>query len=249
MTEWRCIVCNYTSTAEEPPEKCPVCGVDQSKFVPVEEELETAAADGRETAETPAGAPEGAGAPDSPAGSEPSGGRAPAQEDVAPASKPQTPGEIPSFIANAMRTVKEQLVKRRGHPISAHLPNGVLPAAVILLFLGLVFGRVALQDAAFYNLVLVVISMPVVIASGYLDWKAHYGGVYTPLIVTKIVCAVIVSVFGLVLVLWGAFSETYSWPYFLVHLIVLGAAGVAGYMGGKLVFGNNVRPPKKATEK
>ena len=80
--------------------------------------------------------------------------------------------------------------------------------------------------------------MPVVFFSGYLDWQAHYGGVYTSLIVTKIVCGVIVFVVGVVLLLWGMFSSGASWPFFLLHLIMLGAAGVAGYMGGKLVFGN-----------
>lgn len=41
---WRCMVCGYIHTGNEPPEACPVCGVDASKFEPVEEEIAVEAA-------------------------------------------------------------------------------------------------------------------------------------------------------------------------------------------------------------
>lgn len=36
--EWRCTVCDYIYTGNEPPEQCPKCGADKKAFVPVEEE-------------------------------------------------------------------------------------------------------------------------------------------------------------------------------------------------------------------
>lgn len=39
MKEWKCSVCGYLEKGDEPPEKCPVCGADKSKFVLVEEEM------------------------------------------------------------------------------------------------------------------------------------------------------------------------------------------------------------------
>ncbi|AEG59464.1 flavin reductase [Desulforamulus ruminis] len=36
MTQWRCTVCDYIHEGPEPPEECPVCGVDASHFVKVE---------------------------------------------------------------------------------------------------------------------------------------------------------------------------------------------------------------------
>ena len=33
MKEWRCTVCGYVHQGEWPPEKCPVCGADQWRFV------------------------------------------------------------------------------------------------------------------------------------------------------------------------------------------------------------------------
>jgi rubredoxin/uncharacterized membrane protein len=36
--KWKCTVCGYVHSGPEPPEKCPVCGADKSKFIPFEEE-------------------------------------------------------------------------------------------------------------------------------------------------------------------------------------------------------------------
>ncbi|MCW8800751.1 MAG: rubredoxin, partial [Desulfobacter sp.] len=38
MKRWQCTVCKYIHTGDEPPEKCPVCGVPASKFVLLEED-------------------------------------------------------------------------------------------------------------------------------------------------------------------------------------------------------------------
>jgi len=40
---WRCTVCGYLHTGDQPPEICPVCKVDASKFELVEEPAATAA--------------------------------------------------------------------------------------------------------------------------------------------------------------------------------------------------------------
>lgn len=36
--QWKCTVCGYVHDGSEPPENCPVCGVDRSKFVSVEQQ-------------------------------------------------------------------------------------------------------------------------------------------------------------------------------------------------------------------
>jgi rubredoxin/uncharacterized membrane protein len=33
MKQWQCSVCGYVHKGEEPPDKCPVCGADKSRFV------------------------------------------------------------------------------------------------------------------------------------------------------------------------------------------------------------------------
>ncbi|NNG02417.1 MAG: hypothetical protein HKM93_23790 [Desulfobacteraceae bacterium] len=37
MKKWKCTVCGYIHTGDEPPDKCPVCGADKSAFTLVEE--------------------------------------------------------------------------------------------------------------------------------------------------------------------------------------------------------------------
>jgi flavin reductase (DIM6/NTAB) family NADH-FMN oxidoreductase RutF len=36
--KWKCIVCDYIHEGEEPPEYCPICGVDASNFVKIEDQ-------------------------------------------------------------------------------------------------------------------------------------------------------------------------------------------------------------------
>lgn len=31
--KWKCTLCGYIYTGNEPPDKCPVCGVSKDKFV------------------------------------------------------------------------------------------------------------------------------------------------------------------------------------------------------------------------
>ena len=38
VKKWKCSVCGYIHDGAEPPENCPVCGVDRSKFEPLEQE-------------------------------------------------------------------------------------------------------------------------------------------------------------------------------------------------------------------
>lgn len=40
MAKWRCNVCGYIHEGAEPPEICPVCGVDKTHFEKVEENIE-----------------------------------------------------------------------------------------------------------------------------------------------------------------------------------------------------------------
>ncbi len=37
MKQWKCTVCGYVHTGDEPPLKCPVCGADKSKFILLED--------------------------------------------------------------------------------------------------------------------------------------------------------------------------------------------------------------------
>ncbi|MFO8058190.1 MAG: DUF2231 domain-containing protein [bacterium] len=159
--------------------------------------------------------------------------------------------------AGPVSRLLDLLVRKHLHPISVHFPNGILPAAVLFLFLALVFELAGLahrtvlsvelwvlHEVAFLNLVLVVLSMPVVLFSGFLHWKKRFRGIMTKVIRTKIICGFIVLALGIFLLAWRIFfpiavtaGGPVSWLYFLVNIAVLVPAVIAGNLGGRLVFG------------
>ncbi len=41
MKKWRCTVCGYIHTGNEPPDKCPNCGAPKDKFIEVAQDFES----------------------------------------------------------------------------------------------------------------------------------------------------------------------------------------------------------------
>lgn len=206
MRRWKCKVCGYIHEGDEAPEKCPVCNADRIHFVEVNEK-------GDEITAAPT---------------------VEAKVEAAPLVTPPA-------------TLKEKLIKqvlrRHLHPISVHFPNGLLPASVVFLVLGIFFGFAGFNEAGFYNMVFVLINMPVVMITGYLEWQRRYKGAKTVLFLTKIACSIVVLVSLLILVIWRFVNPAVTDPGSVDRLIflsiagaMLAAAGIAGHLGGKLVF-------------
>ena len=204
MKKWRCTVCGYVHEGDEPPEKCPVCGADRSKFVEV---------------------------------SSPETG----------AAEPDRPSPRPTTALTAWSKlydfVTALISKHHVHPISVHIPNGVAPAAVIFVALAIFFQLENLALAAFYNMVFVVLAMPLVLFSGYIDWQKKFNGKLTGIFGVKIACGFVVLLTSTILVVWrsvdpniAAATSANRWMFLGVHLVLLSAAGIAGFCGGKLVF-------------
>lgn len=206
MKKWECTVCGYIHEGDAPPETCPVCGAGAEYFKEVVEEAE--------------------------AEPEPSSSAAP-QTTAAPAAA--TGGQpAPSGIAGLV-------LKYHLHPISVHTPNGVLPLALVFLVIALVFSVATFEQAAFYNLVFVLLTMPVVLITGYLEWKNRYKKVMTKIFATKIAASVVVSASLIAMIAWRlvdpqVLTSPGRWIYLLLGAAMVGAAGLAGHMGGKLVF-------------
>lgn len=211
MKKWRCTVCGYIHTGDEPPEKCPVCGADRSKFVEISEEEAAAAASK---------------APKKPAANKP-------ESKTTAASEPSRSG---NFITDMM-------IKHHVHPISVHVPNGVIPLIFAFLVIAEFFHSGSIARAAFYNSVAVLLALPLVLFSGFNEWKNKYGGHLTTRFTVKITAALIVTASCLISVIWylldpgilskGAASGA---GFLLVNLIMVAGTGIAGFIGGKLVF-------------
>ncbi len=138
----------------------------------------------------------------------------------------------------------DQVLKHHLHPISVHFPNGVLPVAVVFIALAIILGLATLKEAAFYNMFFVLLTMPLVMATGYLEWQKRYKGAKTALFITKITCSLIVLISLLVLVVWRIVDPTVTDAGSANRLVYLGlsvgmlaAVAIAGHLGGKLVFG------------
>ncbi|MFP4475166.1 MAG: rubredoxin-like domain-containing protein [Desulfatibacillaceae bacterium] len=240
MKKWKCTVCGYIHVGEEPPETCPVCGADKSKFVLLEEE-----------AEGHAEAPRGAAGQEKPSES---GG-----ETRQAGGQARDSGSGPKQIASGLRDkvsglasgndtfqavydfTTAKMVKHHVHPISVHVPNGVIPVAFLFVLLAAAFDLTALGLASYYNLIMVLLSLPVVLFSGLLVWTRKYNQALTTIFITKLAATAVVTLCVIVLFIWrisdpGVLTGPSRGAYVLVWLILLAATGVAGYIGGKLVF-------------
>ena len=161
------------------------------------------------------------------------------------------------------------LARHHSHPMAVHVPNGIIPMVVFFIFLssGLTFllhasaradqfaviGEAAagLRQAAFLSLIYVLLNMPVVLFTGYVDWQVNLGGARTRVIITKIICGVCVTIIAALLIFWRFFTAgdtarnvariepgnlQLHGTYLLLHLLMLAFAAYAGYLGGKLAF-------------
>ncbi len=139
--------------------------------------------------------------------------------------------------------VVDLIQKHHLHPITVHIPNGALPLSVVFVALAVLFDLQALDLAAFYNMIFILLTLPVVLLTGYVEWKYRYGGRMTKVFKPKIYSALAVSALAAILVVWHLIDPDVTaadsgsrWIYLLMHLVILAAAGIAGYYGGKLVF-------------
>ena len=155
--------------------------------------------------------------------------------EAAPENK-SVPAKSPeiSFIAGLIH-------KLHAHPITVHIPNGVIPLIVLFLAIAILFKSGSFDTAAFYNLTVVLLAMPVVLFTGYVEWSTRYQGLMSLLFITKISCGIVVFISAIVLFAWRAIDPNVSigpdrYLFFLLHVIMLAAAGIAGHLGGKLVF-------------
>jgi uncharacterized membrane protein len=214
MKKWKCTVCGYIHEGAEPPEKCPVCGAEKEKFIEVTPSGDTGDEETQERNLT-------------------------SMEEAGDAATTAHPDDPPSLIEKITRLILDNHL----HPISVHGPNGIIPVAVVFLLLAMMFNSSGLESAAYFNLIAVFFSMPLVLLTGYLTWKKKYNGAKTLVFKIKIAagCLSTAILFGLIVwrtvepdVLTTASSD--RWLFLMWSMFLLAAVGLAGHLGGKLVF-------------
>ena len=153
------------------------------------------------------------------------------------------PSDNISYFLRGYNYLTDQISRRHVHPISVHIPNGLLPVSVIFIVLAMLFHFNPLAQAAFYNMWVVLMAMPIVLFSGYTDWKNRYKGKLSYRFMIKMICGSVVLLSSLVLVIWQIIdpavmegTSTTRWGFLSLCFLMLAAAVMAGYQGGKLVF-------------
>jgi rubredoxin/uncharacterized membrane protein len=210
MKVWQCSVCKYIHKGDTPPEKCPICGVGPEKFVEIDE------------ASIPEKSPKR---------------RRPKEKVII--SKMQ---DVPKVIEKTgLEKIQDFLLKHHAHPVSVHTPNGILPFAVILWVLAWLFDNELFAKAALINMVFVIIVLPFVLFTGVLAWKKKYNGAMTLIFKLKIMAATITTASCTINLVWylidpQIISSPKAWVFILMNIIMLAAAGIAGHIGGGLVF-------------
>ncbi|MBF0200498.1 MAG: rubredoxin [Desulfamplus sp.] len=211
MKKWKCLICKYVHEGDTPPDRCPICKAPASKFVLVEPSPgEDKAARIKELEQKIA-----------------------EYKTAAEANK--------SLPAKLYHSFQDIIVKHHAHPISVHFPNGVLPVAFVLFILSIMFGDGILGKAGFFNLFFVMLTLPFVLFAGYVEWIKKYNRASTSLFQIKIVAALVTTALCLFNVIWfiidpDVLSSSFNWLFIFTSAVMLGCAGVAGHLGGKLVF-------------
>lgn len=250
MKKWKCTICGYLHEGDAAPEECPLCKASSENFEEVVEEVSlrrwkcTICGYIHEGDGPPEECPICKAGPDKfvevdSEGNELTAEVQPAEEGGSGKFTPLKPR--PGFLARL-------ILKLHLHPISVHSPNGILPIAVIFLAVSVFLGINAFEKAAFYNFVAVLVTMPLVMLTGYLEWKNRYSGAKSFIFFTKITCSVIVTLTLITLIAWRYFEpgvaevdSPFRMIYFGVAVLMLVSTGIAGHMGGKLVFGSRDR--------
>lgn len=239
MKKWQCTVCGYIFTGEEPPETCPACQAPKSQFV---ELIETPA----EPADEPAARP-------APSASTETRSSGPEASASAKSPGPATWFEkvavaidnavAPVFRHPRYQRIFDQMTRFHGHPMMVHIPNGLVPIAVLFMFMAAVFDIQSMGTAAVCNMGVIALSMPVVLITGWVDWQNRFRGAVTDVFKIKFICGGVVTLLSWILFIWllinpkifsgGGVSLFF---FFVLSLCMLAGAIVAGWYGGKLVF-------------
>ena len=216
MKIWQCSVCRYIHRGNMPPAKCPVCNVGSKKFKEIDE---ASIPDKRVRRNQPS--PQGA--------------------EISDKTPVNVSDKDDSDKKTFFNTLKNVLIKHHAHPVSVHTPNGILPVAVLLWVLSWIFDSQLMAKVAAINMIFVIIALPFVIFTGVLEWQKKYGGAMTLVFKLKFLSAALTTVTCIISLIWyfldpNILTTPKAWVFIIINLIMLVAAGIAGHIGGKLVF-------------
>lgn len=131
----------------------------------------------------------------------------------------------------------EFMYRMHSHPASVHFPIAFCVAASFLHFVALVIDCPTCETVAHWNLIMGLVTSPLPIFSGFVDWIYQFSGRPTSLFLAKIVLSVVfVVVGGLVLVLQYFGGGESTLIYHLLYLSFGPQVLALGFIGGRITF-------------
>lgn len=128
------------------------------------------------------------------------------------------------------------------HVMAVHFPIALTTAALLFVILALIFRSRSLEQAAFYNNALVVVTALIAGGSGLQINLADYAGA-APNSNVKFFLAITLTVLSLFLLVGRLASDRILWKPNTMVLYVAGfvlnfaLAGALGFLGGVIVYG------------
>ena len=151
----------------------------------------------------------------------------------------------PSFLATVNTIATDLILRHHLHPITVHTPNGIVPMAVVFFLITVALDYPTFETAALYSLIFVLLTMPAVLFTGFTVWQTRYRGAMTAVFKIKIGASIVTVATLVILIFWRVVNPDIlnepgsgRWLFLLFAIALLAAVGLAGHMGGKLVFGN-----------
>lgn len=128
------------------------------------------------------------------------------------------------------------------HAVSAHFPAALIPTCVLFLLITEVCGYLPLEFAAFALLVVIVISIPLTMLTGFFLWHKNYHRARSAIFKKKIVLAWALFLVALATLIWrlvtpdllinGGAGAAF---YLLLNLMMLVCVTLLGHYGGMLI--------------
>jgi uncharacterized membrane protein len=130
------------------------------------------------------------------------------------------------------------------HPIFVHFPQALFPVAFASFVLGMLTGNRIFESGALTAVIFGLLSSPVCIITGHIDWRLRYSGAMTRVFRIKIWGAYILAFLAAAALAVRLLHPEIAGMGISVPVILyaslLGACTVTcvvlGYYGGKLVF-------------
>lgn len=121
------------------------------------------------------------------------------------------------------------------HPALTHIPMGMVMGCFFFGLLAWKFGKIELRRTSLHCSVLALIFIVPTIIAGYMDWVHRFGGVYSGLIIAKmILAAILTGLLGYSVILHR--QEADAKKLFIVYSLCLICAVGLGFSGGELVY-------------